>query len=75
MRFVIAGAEKVTQDNRDLWMERFGLRIFEGYGATEASPARPQPPFAEQHNGHRPTPASHCHGRRLAPSIDARCSE
>jgi len=43
--------------------------------ATAAGAVRPQPPFAEQHNGHRPTPASHCHGRRIAPSIDARCSE
>ncbi|MBX9604698.1 MAG: AMP-binding protein [Gammaproteobacteria bacterium] len=38
MRFVIAGAEKLTDDTRALWSERFGIRIFEGYGATEASP-------------------------------------
>ncbi|MGR8920039.1 MAG: AMP-binding protein [Gammaproteobacteria bacterium] len=38
MRFVISGAEKMTDDVRELWFERFGIRIFEGYGATEASP-------------------------------------
>ncbi|MEX2482628.1 MAG: AMP-binding protein [Gammaproteobacteria bacterium] len=38
MRFVIAGAERLTDDVRQLWHEKFGIRIFEGYGATEASP-------------------------------------
>jgi acyl-[acyl-carrier-protein]-phospholipid O-acyltransferase/long-chain-fatty-acid--[acyl-carrier-protein] ligase len=38
MRFVCAGAERVRAETRQLWMERFGLRIYEGYGATETSP-------------------------------------
>lgn len=38
LRFVIAGAERLSDDVRELWHEKFGIRIFEGYGATEASP-------------------------------------
>ena len=35
VRCVISGAERLTPEVAKLWLEKFGLRIFEGYGATE----------------------------------------
>jgi len=38
MRFAIVGAEKLKPATADLWNKKFGIRIVEGYGATETSP-------------------------------------
>ena len=38
VRYVFAGAERVREETRKTWAEKFGVRIFEGYGATEAGP-------------------------------------
>ena len=38
IRYIFAGAEKVKLNTIKFWIEHFGVRIYEGYGATEASP-------------------------------------
>ena len=38
MRFIFAGAERVREETRRLYADRFGVRLFEGYGVTETAP-------------------------------------
>jgi acyl-[acyl-carrier-protein]-phospholipid O-acyltransferase/long-chain-fatty-acid--[acyl-carrier-protein] ligase len=39
VRYLFAGAERLREETRRLYAEHFGVRLLEGYGATETGPA------------------------------------
>ena len=38
VHFTVLGAERVKEQTRKLWMDRFGVTLNEGYGVTETAP-------------------------------------
>ena len=51
LRIVAVGAEKLKEDTRKIWSEKFGVRVLEGYGATECSPFISVNTFLHQKKG------------------------
>jgi acyl-[acyl-carrier-protein]-phospholipid O-acyltransferase / long-chain-fatty-acid--[acyl-carrier-protein] ligase len=50
LRLVVAGAEAVKERTRQIYMERYGIRVLEGYGVTETAPVLAMnTPMANRH--------------------------
>ncbi|MDD3669410.1 MAG: AMP-binding protein [Alphaproteobacteria bacterium] len=51
VRVLAVGAEKLKDETRRIWLEKFGVRILEGYGATECAPFISCNTFLHARNG------------------------
>jgi acyl-[acyl-carrier-protein]-phospholipid O-acyltransferase/long-chain-fatty-acid--[acyl-carrier-protein] ligase len=63
LRYLFAAAEKVQEATATAWMQRFGVRLLEGYGATECSPVL---------SVNTPLQPRHGTTGRLVPGVEAR---
>ncbi|WP_049757611.1 AMP-binding protein [Magnetococcus marinus] len=66
VRFVFAGAEPLRAATTELWQQRFGVNVYQGYGATECAPviAVNTPAANRPHTVGRPVAGIRC---RLQP--------
>jgi acyl-[acyl-carrier-protein]-phospholipid O-acyltransferase/long-chain-fatty-acid--[acyl-carrier-protein] ligase len=61
LRYMFAGAEKLQDATATTWSQRFGVRVLEGYGATECGPCV---------SGNTPLVPKHGSAGKLLPGMD-----